>query len=126
VKRAAASVPRRFYPRAALAAAAFALDGRAAVSLGADGRRWRLEVESAGREDAFQLLGLLLNDALLRTLRAARLREAGALAAAVAGRILEKGFPPAPADPLEQMEPQVREDRAREISELLARARSRP
>jgi hypothetical protein len=125
VKRAAASVPRTVYRRESLAAAAASLGERAQARLGAEGRRWRLEVEAAGRGDAAALLGELLNEALMLELRAARLREAGALAAAVAGRILEGGFPAAPADPLEQLEPQVREDRARETEELLAKARRR-
>jgi hypothetical protein len=124
MSRAAASVPRKLYPRGALAAAAAGLGAGATVRLGAEGRRWRLQVEAAGRADAEELLGRLLNDALLRALRAARLREAGALAAAVAGRLLAAGFPAAPADPLEQMEPQVREDRARDVAALLSRARS--
>jgi hypothetical protein len=45
------------------------------------------------------------------------------LVAAVAGRLLAKGFPPSPADPLEQLEPQVRLDRAEETAALLDRAR---
>lgn len=125
MRRASASVPRGLYRREHLAAAAARLDGRASARLGADGRRWRLELEAEGRGDAEALLGELLNEALLLGLRAARLREAGPLAAAVAGRLLESGFPAAPADPLEQMEPQVREDRARETEELLAKARRR-
>jgi hypothetical protein len=124
VSRARASLPKSVYPRAALAAAALALGGRARVTLAPDGARWKVALEADGR-DADALLGELLNEALSHALRQALLKEERALVAAVVGRLLEKGFPPAPADPLEQLEPQVRLDRAEETSALLERARGR-
>ncbi|MDE2143507.1 MAG: hypothetical protein KGJ84_13960, partial [Elusimicrobia bacterium] len=88
-----------------------------------EGRRWRVEVEPEGRGDADALLGELLNEALSHALRQEALKESRPLIAAVAGRLLENGFPAAPADPLEQLEPQVRLDRSEEASGLLDRAR---
>lgn len=123
-KRASASLPQSLYRRQDLAAAAAAFSGRAEIRLRGEGRRWRLEAQAVDGVDARLLLADFLNEALLRGLRSARLREAGALAAAVAGRLLERGFPSEPADPLEQMEPQVRADRARDAEALLERARS--
>lgn len=122
-RTARASVPKSVYPRASLAAAALALGRRARVGLAADGGRWRVEVGLEGRGDAAALLGEFLNEALSHALRQAALRESKPLIAAVAGRLLAKGFPPAPADPLEQLEPQVRLDRAEETTALLERAR---
>jgi hypothetical protein len=69
------------------------------------------------------VLGELLNEALSHALRQRLLRQERRLAGAVVARLLEKGFPAAPADPLEQLEPQVRLDRAGETNGLLAAAR---
>lgn len=121
--RATASLPKSVYPRECLVGAARVLGARGAASLGAEGKRWRLVVEAAPGEDAAALLGELLNDALARLLRRERLRRWRAPAAAVAGRLLDKGFPAAHSDPLEQLEPQVRADRADDVSALLDRAR---
>ncbi len=123
MKTSRASLPKSVYPRASLAAAALTLGRRARVGLAAEGRRWRVEVEAEGRGDAEALLGELLNEALSHALRQEALKDAKPLIAAVAGRLLEKGFPAAPADPLEQLEPQVRLDRSEETSDLLDRAR---
>jgi hypothetical protein len=125
-REASASIPKSVYPRASLAAAALTLGRRARVGLAPEGRRWRVEVAAEGRGDAEALLGALLNEALSHALRAAALKDAKSLIAAVAGRLLAKGFPAAPADPLEQLEPQVRLDRAEETAALLDRARRAP
>jgi len=122
-KAARTSVPKSVYPRASLAAAALALGRRARVGLSGDGKRWLVEAAPEGRGDAEELLGELLNEALSHARRQARLKEAKPFAAAVVARLLGKGFPAAPADPLEQLEPQVRLDRAEETSALLDRAR---
>ena len=118
-----ASVPKSVYPRASLAAAALALGRRARVGLSADGRRWRVEVAPEGRADGAALLGELLNEALSHARRQARLKYIKPFAAVIIARLLANGFPPAPADPLEQLEPQVRLDRAEETAALLALAR---
>jgi hypothetical protein len=118
-----ASVPKSVYPRASLAAAALALGRRASVGLSGGGGRWLVEVHPEGRGDAAALLGELLNEALSHARRQSRLKEAKPFAAAIVARLLGSGFPPAPADPLEQLEPQVRLDRAEETSALLDRAR---
>ncbi|MFI5360855.1 MAG: hypothetical protein ACHQ49_02700 [Elusimicrobiota bacterium] len=118
-----ATVPKSVYPRASLAAAALALGRRARVGLAGDGRRWRVVVEPEEGLDAAALLGEFLNEALSQARRQARLREVKPFAAAVVARLLENGFPAAAPDPLEQLEPQVRLDRAEETSDLLDRAR---
>ncbi|MFI5346187.1 MAG: hypothetical protein ACHQ51_07425 [Elusimicrobiota bacterium] len=123
-RSARASIPKSLYPRASLAAAALTLGRRARVGLAADGRRWRVELESEGRGDGDALIGELLNEALSHALRQEALKDAAPLISAVAGRLLEKGFPAAPADPLEQLEPQVRLDRSEETAALLDRSRS--
>jgi hypothetical protein len=110
----ATSLPKALYPRESLAHAAAVVDAR--VGLASSGRRWLLSVEPAALEGEF------LNEALSHARRQARLREARAVASAVAARLMS-GFPAAPADPLEQLEPQVRLDRAEETSALLERAR---
>ncbi len=122
-RTARASVPKSLYPRASLAAGALALGTRAQAGLSSDGKRWVVEVSCSGGGDARELLGELLNAALAHARRQALLKEAKPFVAAVVGRLLEKGFPPAPADPLEQLEPQVRLDRAEETSALLSNAR---
>ena len=125
-KPAEASVPSSLYPQESLVAAAHALGERAAVGLGEDGKRWLLEVTpgpAAAGADAEALLGELLNEALSHARRQERLRENRAEAAAVVARLLEKGFPGGRADPLEELEPQVRLDRAEEAKKLLAAAK---
>jgi hypothetical protein len=116
-------LPKSVYPRAALAAAALALGRRARVSLAPDGTRWRVALRAKDKDDGDALLGEYLNEALSQARRRARLREVRPFAAAVVARLLARGFVAAPVDPLEQLEPQVRLDRAEETAALLERAR---
>lgn len=111
------SLPKSLYPRESLAHAAAVVDAR--VGLGGEGRRWLVSVEPAAKEGEF------LNEALSHARRQARLKESRAAATAVAARLLAS-FPAAPADPLEQLEPQVRLDRAEETAALLEQARRQP
>ncbi len=105
------SLPQSLYPRESLVHAASVVE-KARVGLAAKGKRWALTVEPAA------LLGPFLNEALSHARRA----QARAETTAVVGRLLA-GFPAAAADPLEQLEPQVRLDRAEETTALLERAR---
>lgn len=118
-----ASLPKSVYPRASLAAAALTLGGRARVGLSSAGKRWSVELAAEGGSDAVALLGEFLNEALSHALRQARLKTAKPFAGAIVSRLLAKGFPAAPVDPLEQLEPQVRLDRDEETAALLERAR---
>ena len=118
-----ASLPKSVYPKASLSAAAIAVGRRARVSLSGAGSRWLVEVSPEGRGDAAALLGELLNEALSHARRQALLKEVKPFAAAVVARLLGMGFPASPPDPLEQLEPQVRLDRAEETAALLDRAR---
>lgn len=120
MKTAGASLPKSLYRREWLEAAAAGLSG-AEVSVSASGARWAVRVTARAR--AAEKLGELLNAALARAARADRLAEDGDRVSAVAMRLLSEGFPPAPLDPLEQLEPQVRADRAEETAALLARAK---
>ncbi len=126
MRRASASLPRSLYRRADLAAAADWLGGRVQARLLSRGQRWHLSILTDAGLDARAALAEMLNEALLRGLREMRLKEVGPLAAAVAGRMLDHGFPSDPADPLEEMEPQVRADRRRETQALIERARGIP
>lgn len=112
------------YPRASLAAAALILGERARVELRTKGRNWIVSVASASAQAPVALLGEFLNEALSHALRVRGLARERPFAAAVFARLRDKGFPAAPADPLEQLEPQVRLDREQETADLLARARS--
>lgn len=118
--KASAKVPKALYARDELAAGALALGARASVTLESDKNRWLVEVEG---ESAPALLGELLNEALSHAWRQARLKYAGPAASALASRLLAEGFPARPEDPLEMLEPQVREDRSEDVAKLLARAK---
>jgi hypothetical protein len=118
--KASARVPKKLYSRADLAAGALALSGRGQATLESDGTRWLVEVE--GRK-APALLGELLNEALSHAWRQAALKAARPAASALASRLLAEGFPEAPEDPLEMLEPQVREDRREDVARLLAKAK---
>lgn len=120
---AAATVPKSLYALQALRGAAAGLAGRAEAEISASGRRWRVAVRALGRASASDLLGELINNALARAGRSDRLAEARESISAVAVRLLETGFPEARPDPLEELEPQVRADRAEDTAELLAHAR---
>ena len=123
---ATASLPRSLYPRESLAAAAAALGARARVGLGPDGKaRWKISVEAEGRGGAALCLAEILNEALSHARRQSRLRAERAGTAVIVLRLLSKGFPSSPADPLEQLEPSVRLDRAEETTALLEAARRR-
>lgn len=118
-----ASLPKSVYPREALVAAALALGRRGRVELASRGVRWRVEAIPEDGTSPARLLAEFLNDALSHSRRLARARRAGPLAAAVVSRLLARGFPAAPPDPLEELEPQVRRDRERETAALLAAAK---
>lgn len=118
--KASARVPKKLYSRADLAAGALALAGRASATLASDGTRWLVEVEG---KEAPELLGELLNEALSHGWRQQALKAARPAASALAARLLAEGFPAAPEDPLEMLEPQVREDRREDVARLLADAK---
>lgn len=120
--KARAALPKSLYTRESLSAAALVLGTKAEVSLASEGKRWRVEIFA--KKDAVRLLGELLNESLSFSRRQARVASNRALSAVMISRWLQKGFPPSPADPLEQLEPQVRLDRAEDTSKLLDRARS--
>ncbi len=121
-----ASLPKSVYPEESLAVAAIVLGRRARIELSAKGKRWLIAVganSSAASPDA--LLGEFLNEALSHARRQARLKKFKPFVSIIAGRLLSKGFLAVPADPLEQLEPQVRFDRNQEIEALISAAGKR-
>lgn len=120
--------PRSRYPRQSLEAAARALGLRARVFL-QDKRRDRIVIirpprsagASAGRLRA--LAGAFADAALNHAYRQKVVRFHARLSAAVLVPVLEHGFRAVPADPLEQLEPQVRQDRDGDVAALLEQAR---
>lgn len=111
----ATTLPRSLYSRASLTHAAAVVAG-ARVGLAAKGKRWEISVEPAA------LFAEVLNEALSHSRRQARLREVRQAVTAVVARLLG-GFSTAAADPLEQLEPQVRLDRAEETALLFERVK---
>ncbi|UPT75705.1 MAG: hypothetical protein M0D55_08550 [Elusimicrobiota bacterium] len=51
------------------------------------------------------------------------MRENAALTTALLSRTFAEAFPSVPPDPLEELEPTVREDRTRDLAQLLEAAR---
>lgn len=110
-------LPVALYRRESLVAAARALGERAAARIARAGARWKVTVSPTEREGDF------LNEALSHEYRQRVLRARGTLSAAVLGRAIERGFAAVAEDPLEMLEPRVREERAAELAGLLAAAR---
>lgn len=122
MRRAEAAAAISVYPRACLAAAAQSLPQGCRLALARTGKNWRVAVLGPDSAAASRALACLLQDALARARRASRLRHREVFASAQAARLLQAGFPGMSADPLEQLEPQVRADRLEEIGRLLRRA----
>ena len=124
--RAVVVLARSRYTRESLAAAALVVGERAAVFL----RRTRADFEAtlvpsrpAPRGRLLALAGEFLNEALSHGYRREVAAFHRALSAPVMARLLAAGFPEARTDPLEEMEPQVGEDRREETQRLLEAAR---
>lgn len=114
------------YDAEALAAGALALGTRAQVFVEEGKAAYAVEIEPAAKlaaPAAFALAGEFLNEALNHAYRQRVVAAHAPLTQAVFAPLLAKGFPPTPADPLEELEPQVKLDRARDVEDLLAQAR---
>ena len=113
------------YPRESLEAAAAGLPADVQVFLSGSGREFRVELRlarpAAARLKA--LAGAFADAALNHAYRQQVVRFHGGLTSAALASLFERGFKSVPADPLEQLEPQVRLDRSRDIENLLAEAR---
>jgi len=115
------------YGAEGLAAGALALGTRAQVFVDESRTAYAVEIKPAAKASASGLLALggeFLNAALNHEYRQRVVRAGAPLTQSVLSPLFAKGFPEVPADPLEELEPQVKADRARDLAELLARARS--
>jgi len=114
------------YGAEALAAGALALGKRAQVFVGETKSVFSVEIVPASRLTPAALLALggeFLNEALNHEYRQRVIQANAPLTRAVLAPLFAKGFPAVPADPLEELEPQVKADRVRDVEELLAQAR---
>lgn len=117
---------RPLYSAESLAAGALALGTRAQVFVTESKTAFSVEVKPAKAlppAAALALGGEFLNEALNHEYRQRVVRANAPLTQAVLSPLFAKGFPAVPADPLEELEPQVKADRARDLDELLAQAR---
>ncbi len=114
------------YGAESLAAGALALGARAQVYVDEAKSAFSVEIVPAGKPSPEELLALggeFLNETLNHEYRQRVVRENAPLTQAVFAPLFAKGFPAVPADPLEELEPQVKADRAKDVEELLAQAR---
>lgn len=111
-------LPRAVYEREDLEAAALRLGEDAAASLSATKTHFVVSVEPASAGGRF------LDAALNHMHRRRVIAFHSALTSAVLSRLLSERFPAPRPDPLEQLEPQVAEDRRRETEALLESARA--
>lgn len=106
------------YGADALAAGALVLGKRAKVFVDEKKSHFSVEVVPSA------LAGEFLNEALNFEYRRRVIAANAPLTSAVLAPLFAKGFPAVPADPLEELEPQVKADRAKDLEDLLAQARS--
>lgn len=121
------SLGRPPYGSEALAAGALALGARARVFVTETKAAFAVEIEPAKAlppAKARALAGEFLNEALNHEYRQRVVAFHAPLTQAALAPLLAKGFPAVPPDPLEELEPQVKADRARELAELLREARA--
>lgn len=114
------------YGAEGLAAGALALGARARVFVDETKTAFSVEIKPAARRPEAVLLALggeFLNEALNHEYRQRVVRASAPLTQAVLAPLFAKGFPAVPADPLEELEPQVKADRAKDLAELLEKAR---
>lgn len=114
------------YGAESLAAGALALGASAQVLVDETKTAFSVEIQPATALNSAQLLALggeFLNEALNHEYRQRVVRANAPLTQAVFAPLFAKGFPAVPADPLEELEPAVKADRARDVEELLAQAR---
>lgn len=114
------------YGAEGLAAGALALGTRAQVFVDESRTAFSVEIKPAVKTSGPGLLALggeFLNEALNHEYRQRVVQASAPLTQAVLSPLFSKGFPEVPADPLEELEPQVKADRARDLAELMAQAR---
>ena len=117
------SLPKSDYSRPCVEAAALALGRRAAAYLEESAKSFEVTLRAEGSRELLRTLaGEFLNEALNYEYRQRVVGFHADLTSAVLSPLFSKGFPAMPADPLEELEPQVRLDRQRDTEELLKAA----
>jgi len=115
------------YGAEGLSEGALALGTRAQVFVDENKTSFSIEIKPAAKlspDDLLALGGEFLNEILNHEYRQRVIQANAPLTQAVFSPLFAKGFPAVPADPLEELEPTVKADRARDLEELLAQARS--
>lgn len=114
------------YGAEGLAVGALALGERAQVFVDETKTSFSVEIKPAEVLPPARLRALggeFLNAVLNHAYRQRVVLANAPLTQGVFAPLFAKGFPAVPADPLEELEPQVKADRARDLEELLAQAR---
>jgi hypothetical protein len=117
-----AELPKSAYPRESIESGALLVGSRAKVFLETKGSNWVVTVKpvkKSSKDGLVAIAGALLNEALSHAFRQKVVALNRPLASPVLARALEAGLPQTPHDPLEQLEPQVRADREKDIAELM-------
>lgn len=120
------SLGKPLYGAESLAAGALALGTRAQVFVAETKTAFSVEIVAAGAASPAQLRALggeFLNEALNHEYRQRVVQFNAPLTQAILAPMFAKGFPEVPADPLEELEPQVKADRLQDVEELMAQAR---
>lgn len=115
------------YGSEALEAGALILGKLAQVFVDENKSSFSIEIAPASPLSADALLALggeFLNEALNHEYRQRVIQANAPLTRAVFAPLFAKGFPEVPADPLEELEPTVKADRAKDLEDLLTQARS--
>lgn len=120
--RARLTLSSALYEEGDLRAAALAVAGAGQARMTRTKGAFVVELAPSKRGGAKALAAEFAAEALAQAYRRRLLALSQERAAGLLAGALERGFAPLPADPLEQLEPQVAEDRARDTAALLARA----
>ena len=115
--RALIRVAKQVYSKAGLdaALARFSCQARYSTKAG----HWVIEIHA---ENARELAGNFMNEALTHEYRRKLVRFNKRLSIPLLGGLIRQGFQGAPSDPLEELEPQVKEDREADARMLLKEA----
>jgi len=108
---------KTIYSRESLEAGALVLGEKVKIFLKESGKFFVVEMRGSRKAS-----GEFLNEALNHQYRQKVVKFNSDLSGAVLSRLFAQGFPAEPADPLEELEPQVKKDRARDLADLLETA----